>query len=130
MLSFALIVSKNYNPHIPEQHLTKGKNQKKIVVTLPVQFEYTVIPILWLKRGLKYYILYGEAVTCAPFSTVPKLVQATLAMDLVYEVAVNEQWKEVSKAAKSTDKKQLMMWLVTVGIIAIVGILASGDYFK
>ena len=108
----------------------KGKKQKKIIATKPTIFEYPLIPVLWWRRGLKYYILAYEETTCLPFSTVPKLTQAKLAMGMVGAVAKYKMWYEVARSTQGSNRKELMLWLITIGLVAIVGILASGDYFK
>ena len=41
-----------------------------------------------------------------------------------------KQGIEIAKATKGTDRKQVMMFLIVIGIISIIGILAAGDYFK
>jgi len=108
----------------------RGQKQKKIIVTRGIPFEYVFIPFFSWRRGLKFYILAHEEMTCNAFSTVPKLTQAVLAMKIFKAVKEAETWVEVARATKSTDRKVLTMWLVTIGIISIVGILAAGQYFK
>ncbi len=108
----------------------QGKKQKKIIASAPVTFEYEFIPFVIWRRGLKYYMLAHEESTCTPFSTVPKLTQAKIALKVMRAISEAETWIEIAKATKGTDRKQVMMFLIVIGIISIIGILAAGDYFK
>lgn len=105
------------------------KKQEIIIATRPREHETEMIPIIWYRRSLRYYVKKGEKTTHYP-NIGFKLPQAKYAMDLVDAVTEAKTFQEMAKATKGTDRKQLMMWLIAIIIIAIAGIAGTGGYFK
>ena len=108
----------------------EGRYKKDaIIATRPREFETEMIPWLWYRRGFRYYIKHGEKTTHYPNIGV-SLPQIKYAVELTDAVTKAETYKEMAKATKGTDRKQLMMWLIAIVIIAIAGIAGAGQYFK
>lgn len=103
---------------------------KKIISTPPKKYERALIPIIWWKRGLKYYIKKGAEATHDPDASAFDLAQAKFVMKLVEAIAKAETFQEIAKATRGHDRKQQLIFVAGMVIIAIAGIAGTGEYFK
>ncbi len=106
------------------------KKTKIIIVGPPENFERVVIPHLIVKRGIQYTHIKGEAYTHDPYITSFDLIQVKMILGITEAVSDAKMYEEIAHASRGRDKKEQAMWMILVGVLAIVGMLSNAGYFK
>lgn len=102
---------------------------KKIIASQPRRYERSAAFGLWYDRGIKYYILKHAETTKDPKQGSFNVRQIKHSMRLMKAIQDAEMHQEMAKATKGKNKIELY-FIIAIIIISVVGIMASGGYFK
>lgn len=107
-----------------------GKKQEILIVTKPNPFERTIIPLLYVKRGLSYVWKRGEPYTHNPDTIQFDLPTIKMTQELTKQASRAKMFGDLATSSHGKFENVIMMAFIFSGIIVILAMLIAAKVIK
>lgn len=107
-----------------------GKKQEILIVTKPNPFERTIIPLLYVDRGLSYVWKRGEPYTHNPDTIQFDLPTIKMTQELTKQASRAKMFGDLATSSHGKFENVIMMAFIFSGIIVIIAMLIAAKVLK